>query len=161
MNYVHSLAPTYEPSGVGNSKGLHAFTGPLHIAGGFWAVILTRPAWARCWASVWSCSKHVVVDKVCALNRWYGMGPAYDSLDHRVRVCYLPRSLHTMNFVMPLACTALLVPLFEFWMCITLSQSRVPSFWSKNGCTFFTNWLSCWSRKSMAKCSGQLDKVAI
>ena len=34
------------------------------VAGGFWAVILTRPAWARCWALVWSCLKHVVVDKV-------------------------------------------------------------------------------------------------
>ena len=33
------------------------------------------------------------------------MGPACDSLDHRAGVCYLPCSLRTMNFVMPLACT--------------------------------------------------------
>ena len=54
-----------------------------YVSGGFWAVILTHPAQARGWASVWPRSKHVVADKVCALNRWYGAGPAYDSLDHR------------------------------------------------------------------------------
>ena len=32
------------------------------------------------------------------------MGPACDSLDHRAGACYLPCSLRTMNFVMPLAC---------------------------------------------------------
>ena len=37
------------------------------------------------------------------LNRRYGAGPACDSLDHRAGACYLPRSLRTMNFVMPLA----------------------------------------------------------
>ena len=58
-----------------------------HVARGFWAVILTRPAWARGWALVWPHSKRVVVDEVCALNRRYGMGPEYDSLDHRAGAC--------------------------------------------------------------------------
>ena len=48
--------------------------------------------------------KHVVADEVYALNRRYGVGPACDSLDHRAGACYLPRSLCTMNFVMPLVC---------------------------------------------------------
>ena len=34
------------------------------VVGGFWAVILTCPAQARRWASVWPHSKHVVVDEV-------------------------------------------------------------------------------------------------
>ena len=38
------------------------------------------------------------------LTRRYGVGPACDSLDHRAGACYLLHSLHTMNFVMPLAC---------------------------------------------------------
>ena len=38
------------------------------------------------------------------LNRRYGMGPACDSLDYRARAFYLPYSLHTMNFIMLLAC---------------------------------------------------------
>ena len=109
----------------------------------------------------WSRSKHVVVDEVCALNRWYGMSPACDSLDHRAEACYLPCSLHTMNFIMPLVCASLLDPPSAFWTCIKLSQSRVPSFCSKNRCTLFTNWLSCWSRNSTAKYSGWLDKVAL
>ena len=41
-----------------------------HVAGGFWAVILTRPAWARRWTLVWPCLKHVVAEEVCELNRW-------------------------------------------------------------------------------------------
>ena len=32
------------------------------------------------------------MDEVCDLNRQYYMGPAYDSLDHRARACYLPYS---------------------------------------------------------------------
>ena len=59
----------------------------MHVAGGFWAVILTHPAWARRWALVWPRSKRVVADKVCALNRQYGVGPACDSLDHRAGAC--------------------------------------------------------------------------
>ena len=57
------------------------------FAGGFWAVILTHPARVRHWTFVWPCSKHVVADKVCVLNRQYSVGPAYDSLDHRAGVC--------------------------------------------------------------------------
>ena len=59
----------------------------MYVAGGFWAVILTHPVWARRWALVWPHSKHVVVDEVCALNRQYGAGPACDSLHHRARAC--------------------------------------------------------------------------
>ena len=36
----------------------------IPVAGGFWAVILTHPAWARHLALVWSHSKQVVADKV-------------------------------------------------------------------------------------------------
>ena len=36
----------------------------MRVAGGFWAVILTRPAHVRHWALVWPRSKHVVADKV-------------------------------------------------------------------------------------------------
>ena len=36
----------------------------MYVAGGFWAVILTRPARARRWASVWPRLKHVVAVKV-------------------------------------------------------------------------------------------------
>ena len=63
------------------------------IAGGFWAVILTFPVQVRCWALVWSRLRQVVVDEVCALNRWYGMGPVCVSLEHRSRACYLPCGL--------------------------------------------------------------------
>ena len=38
-------------------------------------------------------SKQVVADEVCTLNRWYGAGPATDSLDHRAGTCYLPHGL--------------------------------------------------------------------
>ena len=78
--------------------------GTVHVARGFWAVILTCPAQARCWALVWPHSKHVVMDEVCALNRWYSTSPACNSLDHRAGVCYLPCSLCMTNFIMPLVC---------------------------------------------------------
>ena len=57
------------------------------IAGGFWAVILTRPVQVRCWALVWPHSKRVVADEVCALNRQYSAGPATNSLDYRAGAC--------------------------------------------------------------------------
>ena len=45
----------------------------LCVSGGFWAVILTRPAQAKCWALVWPCSKHVVADKVVPKQAvWHG-----------------------------------------------------------------------------------------
>ena len=105
-------------------------------------------------------SKHVVVDEVipkqvvqCRPSMWqprpqgqsmlFAMQPLYNKLCHSVSV------------------QSLLVPPSEFWTCITLSQSRVPSFWSKKRCTSFTNWLFCWSKNSTTKCSGQLDKVAL
>ena len=75
------------------------------VAGGFWAVILNRPVRARCWALVWSSFKACGCERGLHLNRWYGEGPACDSLDHRVGVCYLPCSLCTINFVMPLVYT--------------------------------------------------------
>ena len=59
----------------------------IYVAGGFWAIIFTCPARLRCWASVWSRSKHVVVDKACALNRQYSMGLACDIPDHRAGAC--------------------------------------------------------------------------
>ena len=80
-----------------------------HVAGGFWAVILT-PSCAGEALARRDPVRSRVADEVCALNRWYGAGPACDSLDHRAGACYLPRSLHTMNFVMPLAFTSLSVP---------------------------------------------------
>ena len=49
----------------GNSK-MKAVNISMLVVGGFWAVILTRPAQARRWASVWPRSKHVVADEVCA-----------------------------------------------------------------------------------------------
>ena len=57
------------------------------VAGGLWAIILTRLVLARCWALVWPHSKHVVVDKIYALNRQCSAGPACDCLDHRARAC--------------------------------------------------------------------------
>ena len=86
----------------------------------------------------WSRSKQGCGWGLC-LNRRYGAGPACDSLDHRAGACYLPRSLRTMNFVIPLAFTSLSVPPSAFWTCIALSQSGFPSFWSKNRCTSFIN----------------------
>ena len=95
------------------------------------------------------------------LNRQYGASPACDSLDHRAGASWLPSSLCTINFIMPSAWASLSVPPSAFCRCITLSQSSFPSFWSKNGCISFTNWLLCQSRNSTAKCSMQLGKVAL
>ena len=55
-------------------------------------------------------SKQLVADEVCALNRWYGMGPVCDSLDHRARACYLPCSLSYDELRHTVSMHSLLVP---------------------------------------------------
>ena len=110
----------------------------LYVAGGFWAVILTHPAQARCWAWCGLVEAGGCGWGLC-LNRRYGIGPACDSLDHRARVCYLPRSLPYDELHHTISMHSLSVPPSTFWTCIALSQSRVPSFLSKNWCTSITN----------------------
>ena len=81
----------------------------LFVAGGFWAVILTRPAWARHWAQcglVEACG----FGRVLCLNRWYSMGPACNSLDHRARGCYLQCSLMYNELHHAIGMCSLLVP---------------------------------------------------
>ena len=89
------LIPSSTLAKVSYQGGISPFPNPKSILAccrRVWAVILTRPAWARRWALVWSRSKRVVADEVC-LNRRYDVGPACDSLNHRTRACYLPYGL--------------------------------------------------------------------
>ena len=46
---------------------------------------------------------------VC-LNRWNGMGPAIDNLDHRARACYLPCGLPYDELIHAIGVHSLLVP---------------------------------------------------
>ena len=91
----------------------------------------------------------------------YSMVPACDILDHRAGACYLPCGLLYNELCHTIGVHSLSIPPSTFWMCIILSQSRLPSFLSKTGGTLFTNCLLCWSRNSMAKCSGQLAYITL
>ena len=80
-----------------------------HVARGFWAIIFSHLVQKRA-------GNHVVLPEASAggqslcLNRWNGMVPATDSLDHRDGACYLPCGLHAMNIVMHVDVHSLLVP---------------------------------------------------
>ena len=64
----------------------------LHIAGGFWAGILSHPVHKRTGWDLVSPEASSHGQGVC-LNRQNGVGPATDSLGHRARACYIPCSL--------------------------------------------------------------------
>ena len=81
----------------------------MPVVGGFWAIILTRPVWARRWArcgfiKVGGCRRGL------CLNRCYGAGPTCSSLDHRARACYLPCSLPYNELHHAVGMRSLLVP---------------------------------------------------